>query len=79
VVKKPWLPAARLLPEVVLLDIQMPHINGYDACRHIRGIPGGRVDHDHSRRRDGDRTGIVWTAPAPASNHHLVKPVTPRN
>jgi PAS domain S-box-containing protein len=34
--------AAWFRPEVALLDIGMPRLNGYDACRRIREQPGGR-------------------------------------
>ncbi len=34
--------AARFLPEVVLLDIGMPRMNGYDAARRLRDQPGGK-------------------------------------
>jgi putative two-component system response regulator len=30
-------------PDVVLLDVQMPDINGYDVCRRIRSIPSLRL------------------------------------
>jgi signal transduction histidine kinase/ActR/RegA family two-component response regulator len=68
--------AARYLPEVVLLDIGMPHMNGYDACRHIRGIPGGESIlivavtgwGQEKDRQDSARAGF---------DDHLVKPVDP--
>ncbi len=25
-------------PDLVLLDLMLPHVNGYDVCRHIRGL-----------------------------------------
>jgi CheY-like chemotaxis protein len=28
-------------PDVILLDIGMPRLNGYDVCRHVREQPGG--------------------------------------
>ena len=31
----------RLKPEIVLLDVMMPEMNGYDTCRAIRELPGG--------------------------------------
>ena len=33
--------AAQFQPDVILLDIGMPRLNGYDACRRIREQPGG--------------------------------------
>jgi signal transduction histidine kinase len=33
--------AKRFQPDAMLLDIGMPKLNGYDACRAIRELPGG--------------------------------------
>jgi CheY-like chemotaxis protein len=34
--------AATLRPEVLLLDIGLPNLNGDEVCRRIRGQPGGK-------------------------------------
>jgi CheY-like chemotaxis protein len=34
--------ADRLRPDVVLLDIGLPRLNGYEVCRHIRRQPWGK-------------------------------------
>lgn len=61
-------------PEVVLLDIGMPKLSGYDACRRIRQLPGmhGRViaaltgwGQAEDKRRSQEA----------GFDHHLVKPV----
>ncbi|WP_439621798.1 ATP-binding protein [Gemmata sp.] len=69
--------AERFRPDLVLLDIGMPRLNGYDAARRIRSRPWGRSvvlvaltgwGQDDDRRR---------TAEA-GFDHHLVKPVDPQ-
>jgi CheY-like chemotaxis protein len=63
-------------PEVILLDIGMPGMNGYDVCRSIRkeswgkeirivALTGWGQDQDQRNTRDA------------GFDHHLVKPVTP--
>ena len=68
--------AAAYRPDLILLDIGMPRLNGYDACRRIREQPWGKgirivavtgwgqdEDKRHSQEAGFDR--------------HLVKPVRP--
>jgi CheY-like chemotaxis protein len=63
-------------PEVVLLDIGMPNMDGLDACRRMRNQPWGASLHiiamtgwgqQEDRRRTGDA----------GFDFHLVKPVDP--
>jgi CheY-like chemotaxis protein len=66
--------AAALTPDVVLLDIGLPKLNGYEACRRIRETPGGRNmtlvaltgwGQEEDREKSSDA----------GFNAHLVKPV----
>lgn len=63
-------------PDVIFLDIGMPNLNGYEACRRIREQPPGKnaiviamtgwgQDEDHRRSKEA------------GFDHHLVKPVDP--
>jgi signal transduction histidine kinase len=62
-------------PSLVLLDIGLPDLDGYEACRQIRGIKGGAVSivavtgwgQDEDRRRALDA----------GFDAHLTKPVDP--
>jgi CheY-like chemotaxis protein len=64
-------------PQVMLLDIGMPEMNGYDVCRTIRQAPWGKdirivaltgwgQDQDRRRTREA------------GFDSHLVKPVDPK-
>ena len=33
--------ASRELPEIAILDLGMPKMDGWEACRQIRALPGG--------------------------------------
>jgi signal transduction histidine kinase len=68
--------AAEFRPNLILLDIGMPRLNGYEACRRIREQPWGQKavivaltgwGQDEDRRRSQEA----------GFNNHLVKPVEP--
>ena len=58
--------AERFRPDVVLLDLRMPRLDGYGAARRIRLAPWG-AGSCWSRRRDGARSRIGASPRRPAS------------
>jgi CheY-like chemotaxis protein len=68
--------AAEFRPDIVLLDIGLPRLNGYDACRRIRKQPWGESmviialtgwGQEDDKRRSKDA----------GFNFHMVKPIDP--
>ena len=68
--------AAEFRPELILMDLGMPKVNGYEAARRIRAEPWGRAPFlvaltgwgaDEDRQRTADA----------GFDRHLVKPVDP--
>ena len=68
--------AAESRPDLVLMDIQLPDIDGVEVCRRVRQLPldyrpvmaaltGWGMDEDRRRTREA------------GFDHHFVKPVAP--
>ena len=69
--------AEEIRPDLILLDIGMPNLNGYETCRRIREQPWGKemvivaltgLGHDDDRLKS-QQSGF---------DMHLVKPVDPQ-
>lgn len=68
--------AEQFRPEVVLLDIGMPRLNGEDACRRIRAEPWGQemmLIALTGWGQEGDRRRFKEAG----FDHHITKPVEP--
>jgi len=61
-------------PQLVLLDIGMPGMNGYDTCRALRAQPGGAGRTIVAVTGWGQPQDVAKAAEA-GFDHHLVKPV----
>jgi CheY-like chemotaxis protein len=65
---------AEFCPDVILMDVGMPKLNGYDATRHIRELPGGREIYIVALTGYSHGSDIARSFEAGCSAH-LVKPV----
>jgi CheY-like chemotaxis protein len=68
--------AEEIHPDVILLDIGMPRLNGYDACRRIREHPWGEGIYIVALTGWGQEEDKRRSREA-GFDHHLVKPVDP--
>ena len=68
--------AGEFQPDVIVLDIGLPKLNGYEACRRIRALPssnGVMIIAQTGWGQDEDRQRTQEAG----FDHHLVKPVDP--
>ena len=73
-----WRPPSEFRPEVILMDVGMPRLNGYEATRRIREQPWGQsiiIIALTGWGQEGDR---VQSREA-GCDGHLVKPVDIRD
>ncbi|TZF87476.1 response regulator [Cognatilysobacter lacus] len=67
--------AERVRPDAYILDIGMPHLDGYELARRIRALHGSRpllvalTGYGHPADRERARLA--------GFDHHLVKPLDP--
>ena len=66
--------AEEIRPEIILMDVGMPKLNGYDATRRIRELPGGKDIFIIALTGWGQADDLERSAEAGCSAH-LVKPV----
>jgi PAS domain S-box-containing protein len=68
--------AGAVRPQIILMDIGMPRLNGYDACRRIRAEEWGREIVMVALTGWGQTDDRLRSEEA-GFDHHLVKPVEP--
>jgi len=68
--------AGRFRPDIALLDLGMPKLDGFEVCRRIRAEPWGRTMRLVAQSGWGQDEDRRRTAAA-GFDHHLVKPIDP--
>src|SRR5690242_5072768 len=63
-------------PDVVLLDLGLPGMSGYEVARKLREVPGLEQVRIIAVTGYGEPLNVVWSQQAGVDNH-LVKPVEP--
>ena len=58
--------ASRVRPRLVLLDIQLPDLDGFEVARRLTAEPGGPVIVLTSTREASDYGGRITSSPAAA-------------
>ncbi|MGH2514602.1 MAG: response regulator transcription factor [Ktedonobacterales bacterium] len=69
--------AMEIHPDLILLDLMMPRMNGLEMCRRLRAQPGGRavpIVMLTARAQERD----LEAGFAAGANDYLVKPFSPR-
>lgn len=66
--------AATFIPDVILLDIGLPKLNGYEACRIIREQPHGKDIYIIAQTGWGQKEDRERTHDA-GFDYHMIKPL----
>ena len=65
------------IPDLFILDVMMPDINGIELCRRIRALPQHKQTPVIILSAYSD-TGIVEQTFAAGANDYLIKPIDPQ-